>query len=147
MRETSGSRRRKGRTRLREARGALTGLLAALALVVQLLAVPYHQAHEPPGFAATSASVVAALKATFGDAAALCVEPRGKGAPLSSGECDDQCLLCRFASQAGAVVAPNVPALAARFAAAATVGAAAERGAVPLFVSQPNRARAPPLPA
>jgi hypothetical protein len=129
-------------------RSPLIGLLVALSLVIQLVAAPYHQALAAPGLAdSETARIAAELKATFGDAATLCVETKSKGAPPSPvGHCDDQCSLCRFGLQAGALVAPELPALPVRLNAACRVlGATPERGAVPARPAQQNRARAPPL--
>ena len=146
----SGKRRKTGRGRGAQAlatpfRARAVALVAALALVVQLLTLSYHQARAADAYA-PDAAVAAALKAAFGDAAALCVESDGKGAPAPAGVCDDHCPLCRFASQSFSIVAPDDPALPVRLGGPSlTRGAAPERGAVPLLVSQPNRARAPPL--
>jgi hypothetical protein len=121
--------------------------LAVFALVVQLLALPYHQARASGAYVPIEGSV-AALKATFGDVAALCSETDRKGAPGPAGGCDDRCPLCRFASQSAALVAPDAPALTARDEGAfRTLGAAPERGALPFSSGQPNRVRAPPLAA
>ena len=123
-------------------------LVVALSLIVQLFVVPFHQALAAPGLAESeTARISAELKATFGDAAALCVEADGKGAPLApSGRCDDQCSLCRFGLETAALVAPELPALPLRLDAACRVlGATPERGAVPASPPQPNHARAPPL--
>jgi hypothetical protein len=125
-----------------------TAFVVALSLIVQLVAVPYHQALAAPGFTdAGTARIAAELKATFGDAAALCVEVDGKGAPLPpAGHCDDQCPLCRFAAQASALVAPELPALPVRLdAASETLGAASEPGVLPFRLENRNRARGPPL--
>ncbi|MBV9289236.1 MAG: hypothetical protein JO288_15705 [Hyphomicrobiales bacterium] len=131
---------------MKRSASALIGIVAALALMVQLLAVPYHQARAADGYAPDVGRISAALRATFGDAAVLCTESEGKGAPTPSGCCDDQCLLCRSASQAFYLVAPDGPGLPVRQETIVrTLGAAPERGAVPLFAGQPNRARAPPL--
>ena len=147
MRDASALRRRSGRARLREARAsALTGLIGALALVVQLLTAPYDQARAVESDAPDEARISAALQATFGDAAALCAESDGKGAPTPIGGCDDRCPLCRIASQAFSIIAQGGLGLFLRQETIVrTLGAAPERGAVPLVASQPNRARAPPL--
>ena len=134
----------------RAARGCsqLLSLIVALSLIVQLFAAPYHQALAASASPQSDTTQIAAdLKATFGDAAALCVQVDGKGAPLSpAGHCDDQCPLCQFASQAAALVAPQLPALPQRLdAACQTLGAASEPGSVPFRLENRNRARAPPL--
>ena len=147
MREATGLGRRKGRTGFRKARpSALIGLLAALALIVQLLAVPYHQARAAGAYAPNEAGVASSLKSTFGDAAALCSESDGKGgSPPAGGCCDDQCPFCRFASQAASLVAPDAPALPMRLGGPIlALGAQPELGDVALSPSQPNHARAPP---
>ena len=155
MSQVNGGARRTGRGRRRAGPGAasfrspLTALAVALSLIMQLLAIPYHQALSAPAFASPSdtAAIAAELKATFGDAAALCVHPDGNGAPLApAGRCDDQCPLCRFSAQAAALIAPNAPALRERLGGASRVlGAAPEPGAVPAPSTSRNRARAPPL--
>ena len=125
-----------------------TAFIVALSLVIQLVAVPYHQALAAPGFAETgTARIATELKATFGDAAALCVEVGRKGAPLSpAGHCDDQCPLCRFAAQSAALIAPELPAVPVRLdTACRTLGASPGPGVAPVCHAQQNRARAPPL--
>ena len=141
-------RRHRARPGAASSRSPLTALVVALSLIVQLFAIPYHQALAGPGFAESeTAKIAAELKATFGDAAALCVEVDGKGAPLApAGHCDDQCPLCRFAAQAATLVAPDAPALPERLdPACQTLGAASEPGVVPFRLENRNRARAPPL--
>jgi len=141
-----GTRRAKARAAHR--RSPLTALIVALSLIIQLFAVPYHQASAAPGFAEPeTARIAAELRATFGDAAALCVETDSKGAPLSPvGHCDDQCPLCRFAAQAAALIAPELPALPVRLdVACLRLGTTPEHGAVPACPAQQNRARAPPF--
>jgi hypothetical protein len=126
----------------------LTALMVALSLIVQLVAIPYHQALATPLYAPSDTAVIAAeLKATFGDTAALCVHLDDNGAPLRpAGNCDDQCPLCRFAAQAATLVAPDAPPLPQRLEAACqTLGAASEPGGVPFRLENRNRARAPPL--
>jgi hypothetical protein len=129
-------------------RSPLIALVVVLSLIIQLFAVPYHQALAAPGLVESeTARIAAELKATFGDAAALCVETDSKGAPPSpAGHCDDQCPLCRSGAQAAALIAPELPALPVRLDAACRVlGATPERGAVPACPVQQNRARAPPF--
>jgi hypothetical protein len=141
-------RRRRATPDAAASRSPLTALIVALSLLVQLIAVPYHQALAAPGIAESdTAQIAAGLKAAFGDAAALCVEVDGKGAPLApAGHCDDQCPLCRFAAQAASLVTPGAPALPERLdRARQTLGAASEPGAVPFRLENLNRARAPPL--
>ncbi|HKN26369.1 MAG TPA: hypothetical protein VJY34_00170 [Roseiarcus sp.] len=122
-------------------------LAVALSLVLQLFAIPYHQALSAPLVASPdTAAISAELKATFGDAAALCVQSDDKGAPRAPGGCcDDQCPFCRFAAQA-ALIAPDPPALHEPISlGCATIGIAPEPGAVPAPHTSRNRARAPPL--
>ncbi len=141
-------RKRRARPGAAASRSPLTALIVAFSLLVQLIAIPYHQALAAPGIAESeTAKIAAELKATFGDAAALCAEVDSKGAPLApAGHCDDQCPLCRFAAQAATLVAPDAPALPERLdAACQTLGAACEPGVVPLRLENRNRARAPPL--
>jgi hypothetical protein len=126
----------------------LIALVVALSLIIQLVAAPYHQALAAPGAVESeTARIAAELKATFGDAATLCVETDSKGAPPSPvGHCDDQCSLCRFGLQPAALAAPELPALPVRLDAGCRVlGATPERGTVPACPAQRNRARAPPL--
>jgi len=89
-------------------------LIAALALFAQLLALPYHHPQTRPDLAAVAAS----LKATFGDAATLCVQ--ADDATPSAPErhqnpCDVGCPLCQFAAQTALLEAPP-PALPERLA-------------------------------
>jgi len=129
----------------------MTAIVVALALVIQLVAIPYHQALSAPIGPPTATdltSVAAKLKATFGDAAALCVRSDDGGAPgAPAGDCDDHCPLCQFAAQAAALVAPDAPALPERLdAACRTLGAEPAADAVPFRAPRQNRARAPPFP-
>jgi hypothetical protein len=129
-------------------RSPLSACLVALSLIVQLFAIPYHQALAAPGMRqAETARIAADLKASFGGAATLCVQIDEKGAPQSpAGHRDDQCPLCQFGAQAAALVAPEVAALPLRLDAARRIVAAGpEPGAVPACPAQQNRARAPPL--
>ena len=142
--------RRRAKPGVAAFRSPVLALVAAFALLVQLAVAPYHQALSQPIAAASAtdvAAVAAELHATFGEAAALCVEIDGRGAPLApAGDCDDHCPLCHFAAQAGALVAPDVPALPTRLdEARVTLGAAPEAGAVLAFPTNQNRARAPPF--
>jgi hypothetical protein len=132
-------------------RSPLVAAVAALALLFQFVAIPYHQARSAPiapQAASDVASVAAALKATFGDAAALCVQSDGRGGPdAPAGDCDDHCPLCQFAAEAAALIAPDLPALPARFDLdVRTLGAAPEASAVPRVPIRHNRARGPPFP-
>jgi len=87
------------RARFSAALSRLGVLIGALALFGQVLALPYH---HPQG-RTDPAEVVAFLKATFGDAAALCVsgdDSSGSGTP--SREHDHgggDCPLCQFGAQ------------------------------------------------
>lgn len=129
-------------------RSPFASLVVALSLLVQLIAVPYHQALAAPTFAESGTNQIAAeLKATFGDAAALCLEFDGKDTPLSpTGHCDDQCPLCRFAAQASTLVAADAPEAPKRLdAASETLGAASEPSVLPLRLENRYRARGPPL--
>jgi hypothetical protein len=144
--------RRRPRPGVATFRSPLTTVVAALALLFQLVAVPYHQARSAPlapsALALPDVAAIAAdLKATFGDAAALCVQTDDKGGPLApAGDCDDHCPLCQFAAQAAALAAPDLPALPERIdAACRTLGAAPETGAVPACRTSQNRARGPPF--
>jgi hypothetical protein len=146
----TGRRKRRAKPGVAVFRSPLAAIVAALALLFQLAVIPYHQALSAPIAgppAVDIASVAAGLHATFGDAAALCVQTDGKGAPLApAGDCDDHCPLCQFSAQAAALVAPDLPHLPARLdAARRTIGAAPEAGAVPVFPTSRNRARAPPF--
>jgi hypothetical protein len=147
-RRTRRPKRRVNKPSLASFRAPLTSLAVALSLILQLFAVPYHQALSAPVVSPDTAAVSAELKATFGDAAALCVQADDKGAPHSPGGCcDDQCPFCRFAAQAAALIAPDAPALPRLLRPTRrTLGAAREPVAVPFRPNQRNRARAPPLP-
>ena len=129
-------------------RSPLAALAVALSLIVQLFAIPYHQALSAPFVVAPDTAAIAAeLKATFGDAAALCVQADDKGAPHSPGGCcDHDCPFCRFSAQVAALVVPDAPALPRRLDRPRRVlGVAPEPGAVPAPSPSRNRARAPPL--
>jgi hypothetical protein len=141
--------RRVNKPGLASFRSPLTALAVALSLILQLFAVPYHQALSAPVVVSPeTAAISAQLEATFGEAAALCVHSDDKGAPHAPGGCcDDQCPFCRFAAQAAALIAPDAPALPRRFdPIRRSIGAARELGAVPFRPNQRNRARAPPPP-
>jgi len=142
-------RTRRGRPGFAALRSRLAAVVAALALVVQLVALPYHQALTAPVAAPVAsdlASAAAELKATFGEAAALCVQSDEKGKPTAPGDCDDHCPLCQFRAQAAALVAPDLPALPARVAGARrTLGPLPEASAPPSRPAFRIRARAPPL--
>ena len=130
-------------------RSSLTALVMALSFVFQLLAIPYHQALIASAMAAPDpAAIEAELKATFGDAAALCVQTDDKGAPAApAGDCGDHCPLCQFAAQAAALISPDTPALHAPISVGSeTIGIAPTPGAVAVPATAQNRARAPPLP-
>ena len=128
----------------------LTALAALLPLLVQLFAVPYHQAlaasATPPG---EPGGIASELKAVFGDAASLCVQADDRGAPSPPSpaeHCDDQCPLCRFAAEAAALVPPVAPAVPeCVLAGRQTIGPPCDLSAAPAPPPQPNRARAPPL--
>jgi hypothetical protein len=122
-------------------------LVAALALFGQLLALPYH---HPQG-QTDRAEVVALLKATFGDAAVLCVttgDDAAHGAPEHRhNHGDGGCPLCQFAAQTVLFEAP-APSLPQPVA-VATVRLI-PRGAVARWTSKPRglaQPRAPPLEA
>jgi hypothetical protein len=143
-------RTRRARPGVAAFRSPLVAIVAALALLFQLAVIPYHQALSAPVAASVPsdvASIASDLKATFGDAAALCVQSDDKGAPAApAGDCDDHCPLCHFSAQAAALVGPDLPALPERLdAACLTLGAAPEAGAVPACPTRQNRARAPPF--
>ncbi len=85
----------------------LTVLVAALALFGQLMALPYHNPEGP----AAPAEVAALLKATFGDAAVLCVtadDPATPAAPgHQHGHGDGDCPLCQFGAQTVLLSSPT----------------------------------------
>jgi hypothetical protein len=88
-------------------------LIAAVALFGQLLALPYHHPETRPDLAAVAAS----LKATFGDAAALCTQAddAAPGAPERHQAPCSGCPLCQFAAQT-VLFDPPPPALPERLA-------------------------------
>ena len=131
-------------------RSPLTALVAALALLVQIIVLPYHQAQSAPMGASAAvdvAAVAAELRATFGDAAALCAQADDKGAPTApAGDCDDHCPLCQLAAQAATLVAPDLPALPVRLdEACIRLGVEPGGDALPLAPASRHRARAPPF--
>ena len=148
---------RKAGRRVRQAGGGLAAprsplmaLLVALSLVVQLSAAATPPAIAAPAFAgADDAAIAAELEALFGDTAQLCVQVNDDKAPAKhnpSGHCCDQCPLCRFAAQAVALVAPDLPALPERLNSDAhAIRAPPGHDVLPAYPVQPNRARAPPL--
>ncbi len=121
----------------------LSSLVAALALLVQLFALPYHDVLSAP---ADIATVAADLKATFGEAAAVCVQTDGKGGPAAPArDCDDHCPLCRFASEAAALAPAALVALPTPSGAAwVTLDPAPDADAAPASPTFETRARAPP---
>ncbi len=138
---------RRHRARASSARvfSRLAVLLAAFALFAQLTALPYHNPQAQPDLA----SVAAALKATFGDSAVLCVHTADDASSTSPerrpGHCGDGCPLCQFAAQAALLDAP-APSLPARFdVAAAPLTAHADFGWKEPRPSGFAQARAPPL--
>jgi hypothetical protein len=129
---------------------ALTAFAVALALIVQLIAMPYQQALAGPALADSDTGAIAAdLKAIFGDAAGFCAHIDDKGAPAPHGpcnHCDDQCPLCRLVCDAAAFVPPDSPTLPLRLNVARyAIGSAPDFGAFAAYPAQRNRARAPPL--
>jgi len=109
---TTGERKAKGRAARAAPRFAT--LLAALAVLAQLVALPYHHPSARPDLAA----VAAELKATFGPAAVLCTQSDDPSSPSpdhKQGDCDAGCPLCQFASHAVLLEAPP-PALPERLA-------------------------------
>jgi hypothetical protein len=141
-------RRRRARPCLAAFRSPFAAAVAVLALIVQLVAVPYHQALIAPvatQAAADVASVAAELKATFGEAASLCVQS-DNGKPSPTGDCDDHCPLCHFRVQAAALMAADPPALPTRmdlFLHAPVL--MPEAGALPGRPVYRHRARGPPF--
>ena len=132
-------------------RSPLTAFVVALSLIVQLFAAATPPALAAPAFAgADDAAIAAELKALFGDTAQLCVQVNDDKASVATnpaGHCCDQCPLCRFAAQAVAFVAPDLPALPERLSSEAlAIRAPPGRDVLPAYPAQPNPARAPPLP-
>jgi hypothetical protein len=129
---------------------ALTAFAVALALIVQLIAMPYQQALAGPALAGPDTAAIAAdLRAIFGDAAGLCAHIDDKGAPAPHGpcnHCNEQCPLCRSVAEAAAFVPPNAPTLPIRLNVARyAIGSAPDFGAFSACPAQRHRARAPPL--
>lgn len=149
-RQTFALRKRRAKRRPTPFRSRLPAFLVALSLIVQLFAAATPPAFAAPAFAgADDAAVAAELKALFGDTAQLCVQVNDDKAPVHhnpSGHCCDQCPLCRFAAQAVAFVAPDLPAAPGRLASEArAIRAPPSRDVLPAYPAQPNPARAPPL--
>ena len=113
---------------------------------------PAHRQRPSPGAsrarlaAPDPAAIVAELRATFGDAASLCIQGDDKGAPVSpAGDCDDHCPFCQFAAQAATLIAPDAPVPPVpRDNSFETLGAAPVTGALPVSPTKRSRARAPP---
>jgi hypothetical protein len=149
-RQTLALRKRRPKRRLTPFRSRLPAFVVALSLIVQLFAAATPPAFAAPAFAgADDAAIAAELKALFGDTAQLCVQVNDDKAPVQHhpfGHCCDQCPLCRFAAQAVAFVAPDLPALPGRLESEArTIRAPPARDILPAYPAQPNPARAPPL--
>jgi hypothetical protein len=142
---------RRGKRRLTSLQSPLAAFVVALSLIVQLFAAATPPAFAAPAFAgADDAAIAAELKALFGDTAQLCIQVNDDKAPAKhnpSGHCCDQCPLCRFAAQAVAFVAPDLPALPERLESDAhSIRAPPSEDVLPAYPVQPNPARAPPLP-
>jgi hypothetical protein len=149
-RQTFALRNRRAKRRLTPFRSPLATFVVALSLIVQLFAAATPPAMAAPAFAgADDAAIAAELKALFGDTAQLCVQVNDDKAPAQhspSGHCCDQCPLCRFAAQAVAFVAPDLPCLPGRLEGEAhAIRAPPARDILPAYPAQPNPARAPPL--
>ncbi len=141
------TRRRRG---LASLRSAVAAFAVALALVVQLIAMPYQQALAGPALAVSDTAAIADdLKAIFGDAAGFCAHIDDKGAPAPHGpcnHCDDQCPLCRSVAEAAAFVPPDAPTLPVRLDTARyAIHSTPDYCALSACPAQTNRARAPPL--
>jgi hypothetical protein len=142
---------RRAERRVTSFRSALATWVVAFSLIVQLFAAATPPAMAAPAFAgANDAAVAAELKALFGDTAQLCVQVNDDKAPVQHspfGHCCDQCPLCRFAAQAVAFIAPDLPELPGRVESKAhAIRAPPARDVLPAYPIQPNPARAPPLP-
>src|ERR1700733_16331416 len=139
---------RRAKRRQTAFRSPLATFLVALSLIVQLFAAATPPAMAAPAFAgADDAAIAAELKALFGDTAQLCVQVNDDTAPAKHnppGHCCDQCPLCRFAAQAVAFVAPDLPAVPGRLESEApAIRAPPARDFLPAYPVQPNPARAP----
>ena len=149
-RRTFALRERRAQRALASFRSPLAAFVVALSLIVQLFAAATPPAFAAPAFAgADDAAVAAELKALFGDTAQLCVQVNDDKEPAHhnpAGHCCDQCPLCRFAAQAVAFVAPDLPALPGRLESnARAIRAPPSQDVLPAYPLQPNPARAPPL--
>lgn len=143
-------RRRRAKPDVTTFRSRAVAIVASLALLVQLLVIPYHQASSAPligGAARDVAAVAAEFRATFGEAATLCVQSDGKSDPgAPAGDCGDHCPLCRFAAEAAALVTPEAAALPARLEASVeALCVIPEPDGVPARLDPVHRARAPPF--
>ena len=138
---------RRGGARAPFALSRLAVLIAAFALFGQLLALPYHHPEGP----ADPAEISAFLKATFGDAAALCVSIDASATPNAPkphhSHGDGDCPLCQFGAQTALFAAP-APTLPERIDVAATPLTppltCARQTSKPRGLAQP---RAPPIEA
>jgi hypothetical protein len=149
-RQTFALGKRRAKRRLTPFRSRMAAFVVALSLIVQLFAAATPPAFAAPAFAgADDAAIATELKALFGDTAQLCVQVSDDKAPVQHhpfGHCCDPCPLCRFAAQAVAFVAPDLPALPGRIESEAhAVRAPPARDILPTYPAQPNPARAPPL--
>jgi hypothetical protein len=149
-RQTFAVKKRRPNRRLTAFRSKLAAFVVALSLIVQLFAAATPPAVAAPAFAgADDAAIAAELKALFGDTAQLCVQVSDDKAPVQHhpfGHCCDQCPLCRFAAQAVAFVAPDLPAMPGRLESEAhAIRAPPSQDVLHAYPAQPNPARAPPL--
>ncbi|HVP99383.1 MAG TPA: hypothetical protein VMS87_09090 [Roseiarcus sp.] len=136
----------KQKVRWAKTRSAAISLVVTLSLLLQILFIPYHQASGALAFVGSDAArVEALLKATFGDAAALCVQS-DDGSKAPKGCCDNDCPFCRFAAEAATLVIPDFPALPIRRNVAARIGLPPEPRGPPATPIRRQRARAPPDP-
>jgi len=126
-------------------RSPFPALIAALALVVQLFAVPFHHPIAPYG-GARAATIE--LEALFGDNVVVCSQADDSSGPSAAGRahCADVCPLCRFAGAAAALTGPPLEfALVAPTRASVAVVAGAERVDRKPQLHAFAQARAPPL--
>ena len=137
----------KQKVRWAKTRSAAISLVVTLSLLLQILFIPYHQASGALAFVGSDAArVEALLKATFGGAAALCVQTDDDPSKAPLGCCDDDCPFCRFAAEAAILVIPDFPALPIRRNVAARIGLPPEPRGPPATPIRRQRARAPPDP-
>jgi hypothetical protein len=88
-------------------RSPLPALFAALALGIQLLALPFHHPIAAPGSAEAAAQQ---LRGLFGDGVVICAQVVDSSGPTvpKQAHCGDECPLCQLAGQVANLIVPPI---------------------------------------